>query len=48
MAFDTQTKQHIVYNIRKVTSNEKMEFINKVNSTCPSAANLSNKVTIEK
>lgn len=44
MFYDSQTRQHSVYFIRKVTSNEKSEFANRMNSTCPSAASMSNKV----
>ncbi|XP_044258257.1 anaphase-promoting complex subunit 1 [Tribolium madens] len=44
MIYDTQTRQHSVYVVRKVTRNEKMEFANRMNSTCPSATSLSNKL----
>ncbi|RZC33842.1 anaphase-promoting complex subunit 1, partial [Asbolus verrucosus] len=44
MIYDTQTKQHSVYFIRKITSNEKMEFVNKHNNTSPSTASLSNRL----
>ncbi|EEZ99272.2 anaphase-promoting complex subunit 1 [Tribolium castaneum] len=44
MIYDTQTRQHSVYVIRKVTINEKVEFANRMNSTFPSATSLSNRL----
>ena len=44
LMYDIQTRQHSVYYVRRVTSQEKIDFVQKINSTFHSAASLSNKV----
>lgn len=44
MIYDFQSRQHSVYYLRKITRIEKLELENKMNSTSPSFASLSNKV----
>ncbi|XP_063911869.1 anaphase-promoting complex subunit 1 isoform X2 [Zophobas morio] len=44
LMYDIQTRQHSVYYVRRVTSQEKIDFVQKINSTFHSAASLSNKL----